>query len=257
MSEEANDEVKNEPSLEDRVLATAKSGGWKEGGKNADGEELDAWEFVRRGSLFHRDLGYKLEDSDREVKKLYQVVAEHINTTKAKEVTAERAVIQAKIREAASEGNADQVMKLTDDLKSVKDPEPVERAADPKMKVVEAWYEDNKDWYENKDMRADALGFYAAEKERLGVDDPTVILPKVKARIEKEYQTYFKPHNANRDAPSGESGNGRVRKGASEGLTRGDLDEDERAHFDAFIKSGLKEKALLVSIAQLRARRGV
>lgn len=234
--------------LEERIKTAAAEQGWRDGG------ELDAFEFIRRGSEFHRDLKQTVDSLKDENSKLYGVVAEHIQSITKKEHAAEVSAVQTKIREAATEGDAEKVMALTETLKGIKAPDPIQ--TDPKLQSIDKWTSENKWFEQNDDMRYDALGFYQSEKVRLGTDDPATILPKVEARIKKMYPDYFTPKNPNRDLPSGDTG-GRVRRGKADGLTKDDLDEDEKAHFDQFIQAGLKEKDLLASIQKLRRQRGV
>jgi len=49
---------------------------------------------------------------------------------------------------------------------------------------------------------------------------------------------------------------GGTKKIGKKGLQRSDLTEDEAAHFDQFVKSGIPEEKLLASIEKERSRRG-
>lgn len=233
------------PTLEDRIVSAAKEQGWHEGG------ELDAFEFIKRGSQFHRDLKGRVDALAEDNKKAYNLIAEHILSQKKKEHEQVVSTVKSQIKAAATEGDADKVLELTETLNSI--PPPVQE--DPKMKVIDDWTKENKWFNENDEMRYDALGFYQAEKTKLGVDDPEKILPKVRERMEKLHEDYFKPKNPNRERASGET-SGKM-KTSSKGFSENDLDEDERRHFDQFLSMGLKKKDLLDSIHNLRKQRGL
>lgn len=234
------------PSLEARIVEAAKEQGWREGG------ELDALDFIKRGSQFHKDLKHTVDELKEQNRKAYQVIAEHIHSQRKKEYQEQVGGIKENLRKAASEGDADKVLELSETLKKVPEPDPIQE--DPKMEVIDKWTKENVWFNSNEEMRTDALGFYQAEKIRLGVDDPEKILPVVRKKMEKLHEDYFKPKNPNRERASGETG-GKM-KSASRGLSRDDLDDDERAHLDQFVALGLKEKDLLQSIQNLRRQRG-
>jgi hypothetical protein len=107
-------------------------------------------------------------------------------------------------------------------------------------------------------MADDALAFYKQELDRLGVDDPSIILPKVEARIKRVHKDYFEPKNPNREtAPAGETTAKKVSPPKTDALSIDDLDADEKLHFDQFKNMGLSEEKLLASIANLRMQRGI
>ena len=254
ISEEPNEQetAPETVSFEDRAIEAAKEQGWREDG------ELDALEFLKRGSEFHKDLKRTVDELKRQNETLYKVVAEDITSNKQREHQATVGSLKEQIREAAEAGDSARVLALTEQMQGLKAPEPVTLPNDPNTEIMDAWVQKNPWFQANKEMNADALGFYLSEKERLGVDDPAQILPKVEARIKKEYSDYFTPKNPNRERAAGEPGNGRTPKQTRthKGLSRDDLDEDEKRHFDQFLANGLDEKALLKAVEEQRASRG-
>ncbi len=235
------------PTLEQQLAAAAKEQGWREDGA------LPAHEFLIRGSQFHRDLKKTTDELRAENAKVYKVVAEHISSQQKREFERDSAAHSERIRAAAEQGNADEVLRLN--AAAPKPPEPV---ADPGMEFTESWVGKNAWFNDNEEMKDDALGFYQTERLKLGRDDPAVILPKVEARIRKIHASYFKPpENPNRQRAGGGELGGKLRGHKGDSLSVDDLDSDEKAHFDQLKALGLDEGKMLKSIENLRKQRGI
>ncbi len=223
------------------VEAAATQQGWKPDG------ELGALEFLSNGSKFRDGLHKKIADIEESNTNLYNMLAKDIHKRESAEHQQVQKSVEEQIREAANVGDADLVLELT---KKLNRPAPVE-PEDPKNNYVDQWAKENK-WFDSEaDMADDARGFYMAEQHKNGgVDDPEKILPKVKARIEKLYPTYFNPTNPNRDTGGAEKDGGKPLKTSN--LNRSDLTQIEQGMFDQFVKGGADPKKLLASYARQR-----
>lgn len=240
MSEE-QEEVP-EVTLEQRIEEAAKEQGWRPNG------ELDAFEFVKRGSQFHRDLKGQVDELKAENRKIYKIVADNITGAQKRDYDREKREHDERLRAAVETGDAEGALKLAENV-----PQPPLPIYNPKMAQVESWAKSQKWFNENEDMADDALAFYQVEiKKNGGIDDPDVILPKVEARIKRTYQEYFKPENPNRQQRGAGEPGGKLKTGKT-GPTIDDLTEEERAHIADFVKMGMKEDKLIANV--LAARR--
>jgi len=233
-------------SSEARVFTQAEiENAAKEQGWSPDKGELGPLEFLAKGREFRDRLYDDVKELRKENSKLYDVVAKHITSQEKKEQVAQQADLDKQLETAVEAGDTAKVKEL-----AKKTAPPAQTVEDPNIQYINDWTTKNT-WYTSDPvMQADALGFYQAERQKLGRDDPTLILPKVEARIKKEYPTFFNASNPNREHNSGEKG-GRG-KGVKTGLTRDDLSDAEAKHFDAFIKTGISEEKLLKTIERQR-----
>lgn len=243
--EQPTEEVVTEAVSLSEIQEAAKKQGWKEDG------ELGPLEFLSRGSVFRDNLHKEINELKAENSRVYELVAEHIHSQKKKDFEGTQRSLEDQIRDATEAGDVEKVLALTKKLNDNKPPEK-DPATHPKAKFMETWVSENK-WFEsNEEMRDDAQGFYQAEMLKLGYDDPEEILPKVRKKIEKVYPKEFKaPENPNRQRSSAES-KGKAARGKGGVLSVSDLDDDEKAHFDQFIKMGMDEEKLLASIQKMR-----
>ena len=228
------------------IEGAARQQGW-----NPDKGELTALEFLSKGREFRDRLYDQIKDLRKDNEKVYGIVADHISKQDKKDHKTNQETIEGQIKEAVEEGDSNKVIELTKKIK----PEP-EKTEDPNLKEIDQFIADNSWYRDNSEMRADALGFYQSEAAKLGGDNPSIILPKVLARIKKEYPSKFTAENPNQKRVSGAETDGKKKTPKKEGLSRDDLTEDETRHLDDFIKMGMKEDKLLKSIHNARVQRG-
>jgi len=231
------------------VEAIASKQGWRENG------ELGALDFLSKGRVFRDNLVDEIHELKAENSKVYKIVADHIHSTKQDKYEETTVSLESQIRDAGEAGDTEKVISLSKQLSQSTPPVEPE---DPKNAYVDRWLPDNPWFNEEPEMRKDAQGFYQAEiYEANGVDNPEVILPKVRARIKKLYPNHFDPVNPNRErSAAGEGGNNRQKANTS-GLKFSDLDKDEQKHFQQFKDMGISEEKLLQSYADGRTNRGV
>lgn len=235
--------MSNEPRVftEVEIESAAKAQGW-----SPDKGELGPLEFLAKGREFRDRLYDDVKDLRKENAKLYDIVAKHITNQEKKDHEVKQADLEKQIEVATEAGDTAKVKELVKQVS--KPPEPI---ADPNVEFINDWADKNK-WYQtNAEMQADALGFYEAEKLRIGRDDPKVILPRVEERIKKIHSGYFTPNNPNRDHNASDKG-GNKSKPNKTGLTRDDLTEVEGRHFDDLVKTGISVDKLLKTIERQR-----
>lgn len=225
---------------QEEIESAAKEQGW-----SPDKGELGPLEFLAKGREFRDRLYDDVKELRKENSKLYDVVAKHITSQEKKDRVAKQADLEKQIETAVEAGDTDKVKELAKQTA-----QPVQETVDPNIQYINEWTTKNTWYASDPAMQADALGFYQAERQKLGRDDPTLILPKVEARIKKEYPTFFNASNPNREHNSSEKGG--KGKSVKTGLTRDDLTEVEALHFDDFIKTGISEEKLLKTIERQR-----
>jgi len=260
MSEEQQEETVPHETPETFTQAdieeAAASHGWSPDGAKGGGKNKTAWEFLQDG----RDIGVRKENEAlaaemqalrEENQKVYGMVAESITRSDEREFKTEVKSFEQQVAEAKESGDVDRVEEL------YKNPPRAPVQADPNVQYIEDWKGKNKWFNENADMRDDAMGFYQAEKLKLGRDDPSAILPVVQKRIEKIHAKHFgTPENPNKDRGASVETDGVKATTKTKGLVKADLTEDEALHFDAFVKGGAKPEQLLKSIENARGARG-
>lgn len=255
MSEENEGQEENLEKIETVELSViedaAKQQGW-----SSDKGDLTPLEFLSKGREFRDRLYDTIRDLKQDNEKVYKIVADHISKQDEKDYESEQENIEGQIRQAADDGDSDKVIELTKKLPEKPEDKSEDKPVDPNIKNIDSWIAENKWFDENTDMKADALGFYQSEAAKLGTDTPSVILPKVLKRIQKEYPEKFTAENPNRDRESGADGDGRQKRLNKKGLSRADLTEDEDRHFDEFVKMGMKPEKLLETIHNGRIQRG-
>jgi len=231
------------------IEETAKQQGW-----SPDKGELGALEFLGKGRDFRDNLYNEVKELRAENKLAYDQMADR--NFKQDKATYDNDIDawEAKIDAATEEGNVDAARQLRRNPPA--SPAAPQVVVDPKMTFIEDWTKDNT-WFEtDPDLRKVALGFYQAEKiDNNNVDDPTAILPKVRAQMEKLFEAKINPkaaENANKTRESGSEKGGKQKRSKGGGLTRGDLTEEEGRHIDQLVKSGLDEKKLMKSIEENR-----
>lgn len=192
-----------------KVQEEALSQGWvpKE---EFDGDEerwVDAGEFVRRGELFRKIESQSKELKD--VKRALNELAKH--NSKVREVEYARAVdaLKQQKKTALSEGDADRVVEIDDQLDLVKDQQ--KQLSQQKLQEVQQeiinpeltnWINKN-GWYEtDKKMRAyaDTIG---VQLHQDGLS-PTEVLREVEKEVKERFKEKFR--NPNRDKPGAVEG---------------------------------------------------
>ena len=222
-----------------------------EQGWSSEKGDLSALDFLKNGRVYRDRLSDDLKDMRKENERMYGIIAENITEQRQDRHEAQQKTVEQQIEEAAAEGNTDQVIELSKQLRDA--PPPVQQT-DPNVEYIQGWRKENA-WYEdNPEMRDDAMGFFNVEMNKSG--DPRQALPAVKARIEKLYPDHFKPKNPNQERGSGGETVNSAPKGGSKGLKRSDLSEDEAAHFDQFVDMKMDPEKLLASIQQQRIQSG-
>lgn len=230
----------------EQVEEAAREQGW-----SPDKGDLNALEFLAEGRKFRDRLTDQIKELKSENEKVYGMVAERFKREDVKDHAEQVQAIEAQIDEAISEGDVEKVRELRAKIPTA--PVAPTNVPDPNIQFIETWKTQNKWFDENADMRDDALGFYQTEKLKLGEDNPSAILPKVQERIKKFYPEKFNlPDNPNAKRGADVATDGKKSQNKKGGLSRNDLTEDESAHFDQWIKMGMKEDKLLASIAKLR-----
>lgn len=220
------------------VEEAASKQGWKPDG------ELGPLEFLEKGSVFRDNLHKEIKELKADAQKSADVMAKFIHSQEVKEHSAQKRATEERLRAAVEVGDVDEVRKLAPALST---PAP----KDPKLRFVEEWVKENPWFATEAEMKSDAQGFYQAEVLASGVDDPEIILPKVRKKIERIHQGHFSPPtNPNRDIEPAAEGNGR--RTSSRGLKVSDLTPVERKHFDQFVEGGIKPERLLKSIQAAR-----
>ena len=214
-----------------------------------------ALEFLGDGQEYRDRLYKKLQKTEEKTEQLYAMMAEQVTSLQQEKAEAQRKSVEDQIKDAVDANDHDKVLELT---KKLNQPEPkVDPKTDPNIEVVNEWQASQKWWGVNIEMTEDAVAFYKVEMDRMGVDDPKVILPKVEARLKKVHADYFKPANPNREHESGADTGNNANRSKGKGLSRADLTEVEARHLDQFIAGGADEKKLLEQIAKQRAARGI
>jgi len=230
------------------IEAAAAAQGWQSDG------ELGALEFLANGRVFRDRLADDVKALKAENEKIYGLVAEQVTKQDSREHATVVKSIKEQIQEAVEAGDTDKVLELTQQIP----PPPVQVSrVDPgtATAAVDAFKADNQWFRENVAMRDDALGFYEVEKQKLGIDDPTRILPEVLKRVKKVHKDFFEVKNPNEDRGADVEKGAATRKSRKKGLQRSDLTETESAHIDDLIDSGLSEAKLLKSIEKQREQR--
>jgi hypothetical protein len=231
------------------IEETAKQQGW-----SPDKGDLNALEFLGKGREFRDNLYNEVKGLRTENQKVYGLIADNITQQNKTTYDNDIDAWEAKIDAATEDGNVDEARQLRRNPPAT--PAPQEVVVDPKMTFIEDWTKDNT-WFEtDPELRKVALGFYQAEKiDNNNVDDPTAILPKVRAQMEKLFEAKINPkaaENTNKDRESGSEKGGKSKRSKGGGLTRGDLTEEEGRHIDQLVASGLDEKKLMKSIEENR-----
>ena len=240
-------EVENVPMTE--IEQAASEQGW-----SPDKGDLSALDFLKNGRQFRDRLSDQVRDLRTDNEKLYGIVAENITEQRQERHQTQQQTVEEQIRAAAEDGDTEKVIELTKQIQPA--PAPV-AAPPPGVEYIRQWRADNTWFNENTEMQSDAQGFYQVEQNKMQesgqVPDPAIILPKVRARIERLYPAQFEVTNPNSGRGSGGETTGKLKAGGDSGaLKRSDLSEDEAAHLDEFIRMGMKEERLLQSIAKQR-----
>lgn len=192
-----------------KVHEEALSQGWVPKDEFEGDEErwVDAPEFVRRGELFRKIESQSKELKD--VKRALNELAKH--NSKVREVEYARAVdaLKQQKKTALSEGDADRVVEIDDQLDLVKDQQKqlqTQKLQEVKEEVLNpeltAWIGKN-GWYEtDKKMRAyaDTIG---VQLHQDGLS-PTQVLREVEKEVRERFKEKFR--NPNRDKPGAVEG---------------------------------------------------
>lgn len=175
-----------------------------------DGDEerwVEAGEFVRRGELFRKIESQSKELKD--VKKALNELAKH--NSKVREVEYKRALdsLKAQKRTALSEGDADRVVEIDDQLDLVKDQQKQlqsQQLQEVRDEVInpelQNWIEKNS-WYEADKKMRDYADFVGVKLAREGMS-PTQVLKEVEKEIKERFKEKFR--NPNRDKPGAVEG---------------------------------------------------
>jgi hypothetical protein len=200
-------EVPGEAKPLSRIQEEALQQGWvpKEEFQGEEDAFIDAAEFVRRGELFR-----KIESQSKEMKELRKALnslAGH--NAKIREVEYKRAMddLKAQKKTALSEGDADRVVELDDQIDLVKEQQRIQQTQQIQQVSTEVhpelanWVSKNS-WYEtNPEMRkfADRLGAVLAADM-----SPTDVLKEVEKEVKERFKDKFR--NPNRDKASAVEG---------------------------------------------------
>src|SRR6202012_4093482 len=168
---------------------------------------VDAGEFVRRGELVRKIESQSKELKD--VKRALNELAKHNSKVREVEYARDVEALKAQKKTALSEGDADRVVEIDDQLDLVKDQQ--KQLSQQKLQEVQheiinpeltAWIDKN-GWYEtDKKMRAyaDTLGVQLAQEGM----SPTQVLKEVEKEIKDRFKEKFR--NPNRDKPGAVEG---------------------------------------------------
>jgi len=207
-------EVPGEAKPLSRVQEEAISQGWvpRDEFQGEDDEFIDAAEFVRRGELFRKieSQSKQLKEQNRAIKAL----ADH--NARIAEIEYKRAVaeLKAQKKEALSEGDAERVVEIDEQIDLVKEQQRIQQAQQIQNVVPEVhpeftnWVSKNP-WYEsNPEMRkfADRLGAVLA-----GEMAPQDVLKEVEKEVKSRFKDKFtNPNRAKASAVEAPSRNGRA-----------------------------------------------
>lgn len=238
---EAGEGADEGPSAEDRAMAM----GWtpKSQFKGDPERWVDAETFVKRGEEFlpflkanNRRLEQALERTRADLKQL----ADHHSKTAAREYQRALNDIQARLDEAAANGDVQGVREATDELVEFSKESPAAVPAGGSAEF-DAWRADN-DWYgTDKPLSAafDALCTVVFEE---GYRTPKAGLKEAMSRLREDFPTKFaKAENPNRRQAAAVEGGGNAPRRA--GKSRSDLPADARGFMDRMVKQGLMTEA--------------
>lgn len=228
------------PSAEDRAMAM----GWtpKAQFKGDPERWVDAETFIKRGEEFlpflkanNKRLEQALERANRDIKML----SEHHSKTAQREYQRAMNDIQARLDDAAANGDVQGVRDATDELVELsKEVAPAKPAKDDETdQIFEDWKAENP-WY-GKDTAmtaaANAIGNELFNAGITGKAQATEVTKRIKAEFPHKFE------NPNRRSAAAVEGGGASRAKASK--TRSDLPADARAFMDRMVKQGLMTEA--------------
>lgn len=236
--EEQKEQTK-QPEFSDIYEQKALEMGWrpKEEWEGPEDEFIEAKEYVRRKPLFD-----KIEHQSKELKEIRKALRDlQSHHTKIAEVSYKKAFddLKSEYKKALTDGDADKVTELTEQMTDMKAAEKVRQAAPPVQQAPHPefiqWVEKNTWYAQDGEMRftADQLGIaYAQNHPDLA---PNEVLKYVEQRIRKVYPDKFT--NPNRAKPALVDGGSRAKP-----VTKSDdfeLSDEEERVMKTFIRQGI------------------
>ena len=214
----------------------------------------DSWrpakEFLDRGELFK-----KIEDQNRTIKEFKRALEDlkgHHAKTRETEYARALESLKSQKKAALEDGDADQVIKLDDQIDLVKEEQlkmrqqPVQTVASEIDPEFSSWVDKNK-WYTNSEPMkayADSLGRSLAYSGM----SPTEVLKEVERKVKAEFPHKFTNPNREKAAPV----EGSVNKGGR-GSDSFQLSDDERRVMQRFVRTGvMTEKEYIAELKRTK-----
>lgn len=228
-----------QPEFSDIYEQKALEMGWrpKEEWEGPEEEFIEAKEYVRRKPLFD-----KIEHQSKELKEIRKALRDlQTHHSKIAEVSYKKAYedLKDQYKKALTDGDADKVTELTEQMADMKAEEKVRQATPPVQQAPHPdfiqWVERNTWYAQDTEMRitADQVGIaYAQNHPDL---PPGEILKYVEQRIRKAYPEKFT--NPNRAKPALVDGGSRSKPAAK--TDDFDLSEEEQRVMRTFVRQGI------------------
>lgn len=209
--------------------------GWSPEGVEGK-RNLSAEEFVDRQVLY--DDIRSLKKSNKKLQEGLEASLKSVEGVRKREREKTIAELNAQKREALEENDFDSVMKIDEDLATVR-AEPVEPQNNS---AFDGWVEDNPWYHSNTEMRqfADMMG--AGYHEQHKEASLSQVYEHVELETRKRFPDHFDNGNANRRRQSAVEGAGQGRQGSEGGgkptrYTERDLPEQDRVIMDTILRA--------------------
>lgn len=244
------EEQSAEVSVEDRAMAM----GWtpKSQFKGDPDKWVDAETFVKRGEEFlpflkanNRRLEQALERTQKQLDQTRDDLkrfGEFHSKTAEREYQRAMREIQARLDDAAANGDVQGVRDATDDLVELSAKAGAGHADEPPPSPEFEAFKDDHAWYGKDRAMTAAFDALCAEVYEEGYTKPKAGLKEALGRLKESFPEKFaKPDNPNRRGAATVEGAGALPR--PRGKSRSDLPPDARATMDRWVKQGLMSEA--------------